>query len=63
MELAPNVTARIATIHSDEVHGASWLSRQALGAVAICAADVRKHRMQASASSAVSKPRRPLGPR
>ena len=37
MALAPNVLARIAAIQSDDVHGASWLSRQALGTVALCA--------------------------
>jgi PncC family amidohydrolase len=39
VELAPNVAARIDAIRTDEVHGASWLSRQALGAVALAAAD------------------------
>ncbi|HLZ06974.1 MAG TPA: nicotinamide-nucleotide amidohydrolase family protein [Chloroflexota bacterium] len=37
MELAPSVEARIEAIRSDATHGASWLSRQALAAVALAA--------------------------
>ena len=39
MELSPNIAERIDAIRSDEIHGASWLSRQALDAIALAAAE------------------------